>query len=61
MASATLMGGIATMAVSGNATADTDRVTTWTSVNIRSGPGTNHSVVGGMYPGQLLQVLGPSQ
>ncbi|MFX4272111.1 SH3 domain-containing protein [Propionibacteriaceae bacterium Y1685] len=61
MASATLMGGIATMAVSGNATADTDRVTTWTAVNVRSGPGTNHKVVGGMYPGQLVQILGPSQ
>lgn len=61
LASAGLMAGIAATAVSPTATADADRLTTWTALNIRSGPGLNHAVVGGLYPGQLIKADGPSR
>ncbi|HLQ81998.1 MAG TPA: SH3 domain-containing protein, partial [Bacillota bacterium] len=61
LASAGLMAGIAATAVSPTATADADRLTTWTALNIRSGPGTDHAIVGGLYPGQLIEAAGPSR
>lgn len=61
LASAGLLAGIAATAVTPAATADADRLTTWTALNIRSGPGLNHAVVGGLYPGQLVKAAGPSR
>jgi len=60
LAAAGLLAGIATTAISPTATADSDRLTTWTALNIRSGPGTKYAVVGGLYPGQLITAAGPS-
>ena len=61
LASAGLMAGMAATAVTPTATADADRLTTWTALNIRSGPGTDHKVVGGLYPGQLIKAAGASR
>lgn len=60
LASASLLAGIATTALTATATADSDRLTTWTALNIRSGPGTNYAIVGGLYPGQLVTAAGPA-
>lgn len=60
LAAAGLLAGIAATAVTPTATADSDRLTTWTALNIRSGPGTSYAVVGGLYPGQLVAAAGPA-
>ncbi|HIT76830.1 MAG TPA: SH3 domain-containing protein [Candidatus Avipropionibacterium avicola] len=61
VAAAGLVAGIAATAVVPSANADADKLTTWTAVNIRSGPGTNYKLLGGLYPGQLITPDGPSQ
>lgn len=61
LAAAAVMAGGAAMAVPSSATADADRLTTWTSLNVRSSPSASSSIVGGLYPGQLVTADGAAR
>ncbi|MFW6598173.1 SH3 domain-containing protein [Propionibacteriaceae bacterium Y2011] len=61
VAAVTMTAGIAATASMPSATADGARLTTWTALNVRSGPGLNHQIVGGLYPGQLVTADGVAQ
>ena len=61
VAGAALMGGAGAFATGTIADASSNRVTATTGVNVRSGPGTGYDVLGGLYPGYVVQVRGSAR
>ena len=55
------MGGAGAFAAGSIATASSDRVTATAGVNVRSGPGTNYDILGGLYPGYTVSVRGAAR
>lgn len=61
VAGAALMGGAGAFATGSIADASSNRVTATTGVNVRSGPGTGYDLLGGLYPGYVVEVRGSAR